>query len=67
LKEKKMPEYAIDFHATCRKEQDGSLTVNVQISGLPDVAMANKVSGWMRGIIQEHAHEIGRRETVHPQ
>lgn len=56
-----MAEYPIDFHATCRQEVDGSLTVNVQISGLPDVDAANKVSGWMRGIIQQHGHEIGRR------
>lgn len=56
-----MAEYAIDFNATCRRETDGSLTVTVQISGLADVAMANKVSSWMRGIIQTHAHEIGRR------
>lgn len=58
-----MAEYPIDFHATCRTEQDGSLTVNVQISGLPDVDVANKVSRWMREIIQQHAHEIGRRDT----
>lgn len=58
-----MAEYAIDFHASCRQEQDGSLTVSVQISGLPDVHAANKVSHWMRGIIQKHAHEIGRRDN----
>lgn len=55
-------EHAIDFHATCRQENDGSLTVSVQISGLPDVDAANKVSHWMHGIIKQHAHEIGRRD-----
>lgn len=59
-----MAEYAIDFNATCRQEKDGSLTVTVQISGLPDVDMANKVSRWMREIIQTHAHEIGQRDET---
>jgi hypothetical protein len=56
-----MAEYAIDFNATCRREDDGSLTVTVQVSGLPDVAAANMVSVWMQRIIKQHAGEIGRR------
>lgn len=59
-----MTEYAVDFHSSCRQEKDGSLTVTIQISGLPNVDMANKVSLWMRGIIQKHAHEMGRRDTA---
>ena len=59
-----MTEYAIDFNATCREETDGSKTVTVTISGLPDVDAANMVSRWMRSIIQENAHKIGRREET---
>lgn len=59
-----MAEIAIDFRSSCRQETDGSLTVTIQVSGLPDLQMANKVSLWMRDIIQEHAHEIGRRDVT---
>lgn len=57
-----MAEYAIDFNATCREETDGSRTVTVTVSGLPDVYAANLVSRWMQKIIQVNAHMIGRRE-----
>lgn len=59
-----MAEYPIDFRASCQQEKDGSLTVIVHISGLPDVDAANMVSRWMREIIQQNAHEIGRREAA---
>jgi hypothetical protein len=58
-----MAEHPIDFRASCQQEADGSLTVLVHVSGLPDVDAANRVSKWMQGIIQENAHKIGRRDT----
>jgi hypothetical protein len=58
-----MAEIPIDFRASCQKEQDGSLTVLIHVSGLPDVDAANMVSKWMRGIIQQNAHMIGRRDA----
>lgn len=57
-----MAEWPIDFRASCQQEGDGSLTVLVHVSGLPDVDAANRVSAWMRTIIQENAHKIGRRD-----
>lgn len=59
-----MAEYPIDFRASCQTEADGSLTIILHISGLPDVDAANKVSGWMRETIQKNAHQIGRRDTA---
>lgn len=59
-----MAEYAIDFGTSCKQEQDGSVTVSIHVSGLPDVAAANRVSLWMRDIIRENAHRIGRRGEV---
>ncbi len=56
-----MAEWPIDFRASCQTETDGSLTVLVYVSGLPDVDAANMVSRWMQKIIQENAHKIGRR------
>lgn len=52
--------YAIDLRSSCREESDGSKTVVVEISGLPDMDQANKVSDWMRELIRENAHKIGR-------
>lgn len=59
-----MGEVPIDFRASCLKEQDGSLTVLVHVSGLPDVDAANMVSRWLQEIIQQNAHKIGRRGAV---
>lgn len=57
----RMAEWPIDFRTSCQTEPDGSLTVLLHVSGLPDVDAANKVSRWMRDIIRENAHMIGRR------
>jgi hypothetical protein len=59
--ESQMAEYPIDFKTSCQKEADGSLTMLLHVSGLPDLDAANKVSLWMRDIIRENAHKIGRR------
>lgn len=59
-----MPETAIDLRSSHRVEGDGSHTVIIQISGLPSLAWAQRVSDWVREIIQIHAHEIGRREEA---
>ena len=56
-----MSECPIDFRTSCQEAKDGSLTVLLHVSGLPDVNAANKVSLWMRDIIRENAHKIGRR------
>lgn len=56
-----MAEWPIDFRTSCQKEGDGSMTVLLHVSGLPDLDAANKVSIWMRDIIRENAHRIGRR------
>ena len=56
-----MAEWPIDFRTSCQNEADGSLTVLLHVSGLPDVDAANTVSKWMQAIIQENAHRIGRR------
>ena len=59
-----MAEWPIDFRTSCQTEADGSLTVLLHVSGLPDVAAANMVSKWMQVIIQENAHRIGRRSVA---
>lgn len=56
-----MVEIPVDFRAACQQETDGSLTVLVHVSGLPDMDAANMVSRWLRDIIRENAHKIGRR------
>jgi len=40
------------FKPPATKQEDGSLTVTLQCSGLPDLDAANKVSLWMRDIIR---------------
>lgn len=56
-----MAEFPIDFRISCQQESDGSLTVLLHVSGLPDVDAANMASKWMQTIIRENAHRIGRR------
>jgi hypothetical protein len=57
-----MKEIPIDLVSSHRVEQDGSHTVMVTISGLPDMNAANRVSMWMRDAIRDNAHKIGRRD-----
>ena len=55
-----MAQTAIDIGSSHRVEADGTHTVMVQISGLPNIAMANKVSNWMHSLVRENAQQIGR-------
>lgn len=61
-----MPEIPIDLRSSHRVEQDGSHTVMVTISGLPDINVANRVSAWMQEAIRDNAHKIGRRDPNPP-
>jgi hypothetical protein len=63
---KKMAEIPIDFAATHRQETDGSHTVIVTVSGLPSMAVSNKIAMWMRHMIRSNANEIGRLEKNPP-
>lgn len=56
-----MAEWPIDFRTSCQQEEDGSMTILLHVSGLPDVDAANMVSRWMQTIVRENAHRIGRR------
>lgn len=58
-----MAEYPIDFRTSCHEEKDGTLTMLLHVSGLPDLDAANRVSLWMRDMIRENAHKIGRRDA----
>jgi len=59
-----MAEYGLNFQSGCRRETDGSLTVTLEVRGIPDIDIANRVGGWLRKIIQEHADELGRRDIA---
>jgi hypothetical protein len=59
-----MAEYGLDFQSGCRREADGSLTVTLEVRGIPDVDIANRVGGWLRKIVQENADELGRRDIA---
>lgn len=54
-----MASYDVHIAADCYEELDGSLTVVVEISGLPDVDAANKISDWLKKIIKDNANTIG--------
>jgi hypothetical protein len=49
----------IDLRSAHRVETDGTHTVTVEITGLPSIDAANRVSLWMRDNIRENAHKIG--------
>jgi hypothetical protein len=61
-----MAETAIDFRSGHRAEPDGTHTVTIEISGLTSLVMAQGVSNWMRNLIRENAHKIGRLESRPP-
>lgn len=61
-----MPEIAIDLRSAHRVEKDGSHTVTVEISGLPDIGCAQSVSDWMRDLVRDNAHQIGRLDMNPP-
>lgn len=61
-----MPEIPIDLRSYHREEADGSHTVTVEISGLPSLDQANRVSTWMRDMIRTGAVQIGRLDPNPP-
>ena len=61
-----MAETAIDLKSSYRVEADGSHTVVVEIMGLPSMQWANGVSLWVRDMIRENAHKIGRLDPNPP-
>lgn len=56
----------IDLQSSHRIEADGSHTVLVQISGIPDMEWSNRVSLWVRDAIRENAHKIGFLDPTPP-
>jgi hypothetical protein len=54
-----MSQTAIDLRSMHRVEADGSHTVTIEISGLPSLDWANRVSLWIRESIKANAHKIG--------
>jgi hypothetical protein len=56
----------LDIRNAHRVEPDGSHTVTVQITGLPSLDEANRVSLWMRDCIRENAHKIGTLDRAPP-
>lgn len=61
-----MAEIAIDLRSSHRVEVDGSHTVTIEISGLPSMDAAQGVSNWMRELVRENAHKIGRLDPNPP-
>lgn len=61
-----MAETAIDLRSYHQEMPDGSHTVTVEISGLPNLDQANRVSLWMRGLIRENASQLGRLDPNPP-
>jgi hypothetical protein len=55
-----MAEFVIDIRSYHRKEPDGSHTVTLEISGIPTLDQANRITGWMRKMILDGADQIGR-------
>lgn len=61
-----MGEIAIDLRSYHRQEADGSHTVTIEISGLPSLDQANRVSTWMRDMIRTGSVQIGRIDPNPP-
>ena len=57
------------FNGQSTVELDGdratgeSYTIVVEISGIPSIAAANRVSEWLRAAIRENADELGELDT----
>lgn len=52
----------IDFHANLRKEPDETLTIVVEISGIPTTDVAVRISNWLRQAIRENPDILGEFE-----
>jgi hypothetical protein len=53
----------LSMNAGLRLESDKSYTIVVEISGIPDIEAANRVSTWLRATIRENADVLGRPDT----
>jgi alpha-D-ribose 1-methylphosphonate 5-triphosphate synthase subunit PhnH len=60
MAEEKIP---LNFHAHLRQEPDQSFTIVVEISGIPSVDMANRVSEWLQRAIRENAEMLDDVDT----
>jgi len=63
--EAKMAEQQIplNFHAHLRQEPDQSFTIVVEISGIPSIDMADRVSKWLQTAIRENAEKLDDVDT----
>lgn len=61
-----MAETLIDLRSYHSVADDGTHTVTVEISGLPSLDQANRVSMWMREMIRSGANQIGRLDPNPP-
>jgi hypothetical protein len=53
----------LSMNAGLRLEPDKSYTIVVEISGIPDIEAANRVSAWLRSAIRENAAELSRPDA----
>jgi len=49
----------LDFHANLRRDPDQSFTIVVEISGIPSVDIADRVSKWLQTAIRQNADMLG--------
>lgn len=53
----------LSLNAGLRQEPDENYTIVVEISGIPDIATANRVSTWLRAAIRENAADLSQLDT----
>ena len=56
----------VDINAHLRQEEDQSYTIVVEISGIPSVDVANRVSQWLRSAIWDNADLLGELDPNPP-
>jgi hypothetical protein len=64
--EHNVAEIAIDLRTEHRVEADSSHTITIELTGLPTLGMAQKVSDWMGELVRENGHQIGRLAAKPP-
>jgi hypothetical protein len=52
----------LTMNASLRQEPDESYTIVVEVSGIPDIATANRVSTWLRTSIRENAATLAQTD-----
>ena len=53
----------LNFYAHLRQEPDQSFTIVVEISGIPSVELADRVSKWLQTAIRQNADMLGDVDT----